>query len=337
MEFSGILVALFKLFFLLAAGYFLNRIGMLDSKVNKGMTSLVVNLTNPALILGSLSATGSVTQGDVLILFLFGIGIYLLLPVLAFLFVRVMRVVPKKRGVAELLLIFGNTGFMAIPVLQTLYGDVAVFYINILNMPFNFLIYTYGIYLLNRDRQILSSLEGAEKAAPLESTDSNAAGGSSLKTASKFSWKLFLSPGILCSLIALSMYFAHLQFPVVLSETFSFVGGVTPPLTMLITGSILAEYPVKTIFQDHKIHAMLAMKLLFFPVLALILARLFFTNSVIIGIICLTFAMPCGAMCAMLSKEYKINTDTASSGVVFSTLLSLITIPIVYLVLARFF
>ena len=65
MEFSGILVALFKLFFLLAAGYFLNRIGMLDSKVNKGMTSLVVNLSNPALILGSLSATGSITQDNV--------------------------------------------------------------------------------------------------------------------------------------------------------------------------------------------------------------------------------------------------------------------------------
>ncbi|MBQ2231181.1 MAG: hypothetical protein II425_05165, partial [Oscillospiraceae bacterium] len=68
MEFSGILTALFKLFFLLIAGFTLNKLGLLDARVNKGMTSLVVNLTNPALILGSLSSTGAVTRGDVLTL-----------------------------------------------------------------------------------------------------------------------------------------------------------------------------------------------------------------------------------------------------------------------------
>lgn len=322
MEFSAILIALFKLFFLLVAGYALNKIGLLDSHVNKGLTALVVNLTNPALILGSLSSTGSVTQGEVFVLFLFGIGFYIMLPILAFLVVRLLRIHPEKQGTAELLLIFGNTGFMAIPVLQTIYGDVAVFYINILNMPFNFLIYTYGIYLLHRDQKIQrSASEGAasskEKSTPL--------------------WKLFLSPGILCSLIALVLYFAGLRFPLVLEETFTFVGGVTPPLTMLIMGSILAEFPLKNMFSDLKITLVLTLKLLFFPTVALVLGKLFFSNPVIVGIICLTFAMPCGSMCVMLSKEYNVNTSTASSGVVYTTILSLLTIPIVYLALSRFF
>ena len=322
MEFSGILVALFKLFFLLAAGYVLNRIGMLDAKTNKGMTSLVVNLTNPALILSSLASTGTVTQGDVLFLFLFGIGIYVLLPAAAFLFVRITRVKIEKRGVAELLLIFGNTGFMAIPILQTLYGDIAVFYSSILNMPFNFLIYTYGIWLLNRDRRRQIAADPQQDPDP---------------AASRFSWKIFLGPGILASVIALVMYFARLQFPVILGETFSFVGGVTPPLTMLITGSILAEYPLNNLLRDIKIKLMLAAKMLFFPVATLLLAKLVFADSVIVGLITLTFAMPCGSMCAMLSKEYRANADVASSGVVFSTVLSLLTIPLVYLALSRFF
>ena len=80
-----------------------------------------------------------------------------------------------------------------------------------------------------------------------------------------------------------------------------------------------------------------AAKMLLLPVAALVLAKLFFTDPVIVGLITLTFAMPCGAMCTMLSKEYRINADTASSGVVFSTVLSLITIPVVYLALSRFF
>jgi len=328
MEFSGILVALFKLFFLLVAGYFLNRIGMLDARTNKGMTSLVVNLTNPALILSSLSSTEAVTQGDILILFLFGIGFYILLPVTAFLLVRVMRVETGKRGVAEVLLIFGNTGFMAIPILQMLYGDVAVFYSSILNMPFNFLIYTYGIYLLNRDRRHREAADAGLSAQ---------GGSESPASGSRFSWKLFLTPGILASIAALAMYFLRLQFPAVLGETFSFVGNVTPPLTMLITGSILAEFPLNNLLRDIKIKLALAAKMLFLPVAALLLAKLCFEDPVIVGLITLTFAMPCGSMCAMLSKEYKVNTDIASSGVVFSTILSLLTIPLVYLALSRFF
>ncbi|MBO4406492.1 MAG: AEC family transporter, partial [Clostridia bacterium] len=135
----------------------------------------------------------------------------------------------------------------------------------------------------------------------------------------------------------LAMYFARLQFPAVLGETFSFVGGVTPPLTMLITGSILAEYPIKNMLSEIKVKLLLVLKMLLLPVLALLLAKLFFGDPVIVGLITLTFAMPCGSMCAMLSKEYGVNADTASSGVVFSTVLSLVTIPLVYLALSRFF
>ncbi|MBQ2601848.1 MAG: AEC family transporter [Oscillospiraceae bacterium] len=320
MEFSGILTALFKLFFLLIAGYVMNKLGLLDARVNKGMTSLVVNLTNPALILGSLSSTGAVTRGDVLTLLLFGVGMYILLPAAAFLITRLMRVKRDKRGIAELLLIFGNTGFMAIPILQALYGDVAVFYISILNVPFNFLIYSYGVWLLGRDRLAQLS-DAAQEGLP----------------APRLSPKSFLTPGIICSVVALIMYFARLQFPVILGETFSFVGGVTPPLSMLIIGSILAEYPLKNILSDVKIKLLLTAKLLFFPVAAFILAKLFFTDSVIVGIVTLIFSMPCASLCTMLSKEYGVNTDVASSGVVFTTVLSLVTIPLVYLSLSRFF
>ena len=316
MEFSGILTALFKLFFLLIAGFTLNKLGLLDSRVNKGMTSLIVNLTNPALILGSLSSTGAVTEGDVLTLLLFSVGMYILLPLAAFLITRLARVKRDKRGIAELLLIFGNTGFMAIPIMQALYGDVAVFYISILNIPFNFLIYTYGVFLLGRDRRAQVGLSG---------------------DVTRFSLKSFLSPGIICSVAALIMYFARLQFPAILGETFSFVGGVTPPLSMLIIGSVLAEYPLKNILSDLKIKLILTAKLLLFPVAALVLAKLFFLDSVIVGIVTLIFSMPCASLCTMLSKEYGVNTDVASSGVVFTTVLSLVTIPLVYLALSRFF
>ena len=305
MDFTSIISVLCKLFALLALGYFLNKRKILDTHINGGISSLMVNATNPALILSSISATGNSDQSDVMRLILFGALFYALLVLLAFLLVRLLRVPNQKRSTVQLLLVFSNTGFMAIPVVQTLYGDIAVFYCTILNLPFNFLIYSYGVYLLSKS-------SGSGK---------------------KLSFRQFLSHGIIASALALLIYFTGFRIPTVINDTFSFLGNITPPLSMLLLGSVLAEYPLSSMWQDKRINLLLLIKLLLLPFLALFLTSLFFTDPVIIGVTTLTFAMPCASMCVMLCKEYKGDSRTASVGVVFSTLLSLITIPIIFLLL----
>ena len=304
MDFSNIAIALCKLFSLLIVGYFLNKKKILDSHINTGLSALLLNATNPALILSSLGATGGVAKGDVSKLLVFGLCFYIMLPIFAWLIVHLLRIHPSKRSIAQLLIIFSNTGFMAIPILQTLYGDVSVFYSNILNLPFNFLFFSYGVYLMNRET-------------------AGASGG-------KLNWRKFVNPGIVASAIALLLYFCNITLPKVATETFSFLGNMTPPLSMIILGSVLAEYPLSSIFKDLKINLMLIVKQLLLPVIATVLAHLVFTDPVITGIITLTFAMPCATMTVMLSKEYKSDTLTASAGVVFTTVLSLITIPIAF-------
>ena len=304
MDFSNIAIALCKLFSLLIVGYFLNKKKILDSHINTGLSALLLNATNPALILSSLGATGGVAKGDVSKLLVFGLCFYIMLPIFAWLIVHLLRIHPSKRSIAQLLIIFSNTGFMAIPILQTLYGDVSVFYSNILNLPFNFLFFSYGVYLMNRET-------------------AGASGG-------KLNWRKFINPGIVASAIALLLYFCNITLPKVATETFSFLGNMTPPLSMIILGSVLAEYPLSSIFKDLKINLMLIVKQLLLPVIATVLAHLVFTDPVITGIITLTFAMPCATMTVMLSKEYRSDTLTASAGVVFTTVLSLITIPVAF-------
>lgn len=304
MDFSNIAIALCKLFSLLIVGHFLNKKKILDSHINTGLSALLLNATNPALILSSLGATGGVAKGDVSKLLVFGLCFYIMLPIFAWLVVHLLRIHPSKRSIAQLLIIFSNTGFMAIPILQTLYGDVSVFYSNILNLPFNFLFFSYGVYLMNRET-------------------AGASGG-------KLNWRKFINPGIVASAIALLLYFCNITLPKVATETFSFLGNMTPPLSMIILGSVLAEYPLSSIFKDLKINLMLIVKQLLLPVIATVLAHLVFTDPVITGIITLTFAMPCATMTVMLSKEYKSDTLTASAGVVFTTVLSLITIPVAF-------
>ena len=314
MDFSNIAIALCKLFSLLIVGYFLNKKKILDSHINTGLSALLLNATNPALILSSLGATGSVAKGDVSKLLVFGLCFYLMLPILAWIVVHLLRIKPSKRSIAQLLIIFSNTGFMAIPILQTLYGDVSVFYSNILNLPFNFLFFSYGVYLINRENAVLET-EASADAPPARRS---------------LNWRKFINPGIVASAIALLLYFCNISLPRVATETFSFLGNMTPPLSMIILGSVLAEYPLSSIFKDLKINLMLLIKQLLLPVIATTLAHLIFTDPVITGIITLTFAMPCATMTVMLSKEYQSDTLTASAGVVFTTVLSLITIPIAF-------
>ena len=319
MDFSNIAIALCKLFSLLIVGYFLNKKKILDSHINTGLSALLLNATNPALILSSLGATGGVAKGDVSKLLVFGLCFYIMLPIIAWIVVHLLRIKPSKRSIAQLLIIFSNTGFMAIPILQTLYGDVSVFYSNILNLPFNFLFFSYGVYLINRET-VVATIDKSGSAA----VNATAPAGRRLN------WRKFINPGIVASAIALLLYFCNIQLPRVATETFSFLGNMTPPLSMIILGSVLAEYPLSSIFKDLKINLMLVLKQLLLPVVATVLAHLVFTDPVITGIITLTFAMPCATMTVMLSKEYKSDTLTASAGVVFTTVLSLITIPIAF-------
>lgn len=322
MDFTGILTALFKLTVLIAIGFVIYRKRFVDEHFSRGVSWLVVNITNPALILGSLASAGDIPQETVMKLVIFGIGYYLMLPFLAMLIVRVCRIPKQDRGTAQLLAVFSNTGFMAIPIMQTLYGDMSIFVINILNLPFNFLVFTYGIYLIQKDIRMKKMMEQGE-----------GEGGKSQKV--KLDWKIFFTPGIVASIIALVLYFFKIHLPQPMTVTFRFIGDVTPPLTMLLLGMVLAESPIADAFTDLKLDIAMILKLLLMPLLAYFAAIFLFKDPVIIGIIVLTFAMPCGTMGVMLSKNYNGNAKMAAGGIFFSTLLSLLTIPLVYFILSK--
>lgn len=309
MDLSGLITALVKVFVLILLGFFLNRKKILDSHINSGISALIVCVSNPALIIASLCHTDPLAKGSILRLLFLGIGIYIILPILALLLVRLFRIPREKTGAVSLLLIFANTGFMAIPVLQPLYGEVFAFYSAILNLPFNILIYSYGLYLLTKDK-----------------------GG-----AFGFSWKKVITPGIIASILAIIIYFGSIPIPNVMVDCLSFIGNVTPPLSMLLLGSILAEYPLKGLFTDLRLNLLMALKLFLLPLLFFPLAYWVFDgNPIMTGVVTMTFAMPAGSLSAMLCKQYDGDTKTASVGVVFSTVLSMFTIPIVYLIISFF-
>lgn len=306
MNYTGIIDTMFKLFSLLLLGYFLNKKNYLNLDTNTRLSDLIVKFTAPALIISSVCVERPANKGDVLKIVGIGLIIYLILPILAFIITKLLKVGKSKEGVYQLLFVFSNVSFMSYPIVQSLYGDTAIFYNTLLHMPFNILIFTYGEYLLSKgDGELIIKA------------------------------KDILTPGVISAVIAIIIYFTEIKVPSFISTTFSFLGGITTPLSMLILGSVLGGYPIKELFSEKKVYIVSIIKLIILPVIVCFITRIIFTDPIIIGVATLSMGMPAASMCVMLSVKYEGQIKTASVGVFLTTMLSLITIPALYILLLK--
>jgi malate permease and related proteins len=112
---------------------------------------------------------------------------------------------------------------------------------------------------------------------------------------------------------------------------------VTTPLSMIVLGSMIAELPVRELFTERKLFLLSAFRLLLFPALGFLVARLFFSDAMLVGVIAVTLGMPAGTMCAMVSRQYgsAAQADTAAKGVFLTTALSVITLPLMMFLMAH--
>ena len=107
------------------------------------------------------------------------------------------------------------------------------------------------------------------------------------------------------------------------------VGNTTTPLSMLIIGASLADVSIREMIRDKKLYVLAALRLFAIPFLMYAACTLLHIDSYITGIATVSAAMPAASMAVMMAKSYDGNTDFASKGVVFTTLLCVATLPVV--------
>jgi hypothetical protein len=302
MDISIILDTMMVLFGIMALGYGANRAGVLDEVSNGRISRLVISVTTPLMIIKAVfseSLTGD--KSDVVIIFLLGLGMYTILPIFARIAVRLLRVKPDDSGTYEMMLIFANTSFIGYPIMKSLFGDWAVFYSSILNMPFNFLVFTYGVYLVSRNS----------------------------KDSIRFGIREILNPGVVASLVALLLYFTGIRLPSGIISIMGLVGDTTVPLSMLAIGSSLALIPVKDLFREPRIYVLSAIKLLIMPSVCYLLLSMVLKDQFLVNMITINVGLPAGTMTVMISNQYNGNTRMASIGVFITTLASVATVPLI--------
>lgn len=308
----------------MAVGYALGKLKFLDSSSIRGMSTLIVKATLPALIVMSLQKPFSKellgeSMKTLLVATIFYIGII----ALSLLAAKALRVERKKAGAIAFALAFSNCAFIGFPVIGSILGDGALFLTSIHNIMFNVLAFTVGIVIVSG---------GGQRAG-------NAATGSihgSDATAERFRLpiKNIFNINVIAAIVGFAFFVCSLTIPKPIALPLTMLGGLTTPLAMVVTGAMLARTPIRSVVGDWKLYAVTALRLAVFPLIAGIALHIAGVRGELRDITIIIAGMPSASNTSLLAEVYGGDTDTASAAVFITTLFSVASIPLMALILS---
>lgn len=306
-----ILSQMLMLFAMMIIGYFLWKKKWLDEPANQKLSKIVVNIFNPMLVVyGVLGKSSGKDMGLVAQNLFLMLLFYILLIVFGILFVWILRPKKSERYVYWMMTIFPNVGFMGIPVISSIFGMESVIYIAFYMLGYNLLLYTLGIVLARK-----AAADREECQGPKEKQ-----GGQ---------WKRIFNVGVLASLGAILIFMFQISVPAPVVTFFDYMGNATIPLSMILIGVSIAKADMKTIFTNVKMYFYTGIRMILFPILVISLMKGLSFDPVVFGVFALELAMPVGSIITLIAKENGADETCSTNGIVLSTLVSILTIPIV--------
>ncbi|NMA13455.1 MAG: hypothetical protein GX933_09795 [Chloroflexi bacterium] len=306
MSISTVFWQTFIFFIFIFIGNWSIRKGIVTPQGNKSISALIVNVFNPAMIIGSLMKRSDYTSRDlVLKVFIIALCVYAFYIIFAELTNRFFSKNMDERKMYRLMVVFSNVGYFGVPMINAIYGANALIYVTIFVFIFNVLVYTYGI----------SVLRSGKSDGP------------------KFELKNFINVGTLASLAALIIFLFDIRFPELFERNVISLGDVTTPLAMMSIGFLLGTASLKDIFLQKRLLILTLLKMLVFPTIAVFLLKMTGLPLQVIGTCALMVAMPNGNLPVVLANQYGLDAVLGSEGVIMSTLVSIVTLPLVAMML----
>ena len=197
------------------------------------------------------------------------------------------------------MMMFGNVGFMGFPVIETIFGSGALIYAFIFNVVFQVLVYSVGIIIIR-------------------------------KPGKEFSLKKLANMPLISACVAIILFFLKVRLPGPINSSLEFLGNITTPMAMIILGSIIANMRLGELFNGWRVYIFAAVKLLLVPLAALLLMKVLPIESDLVkGCMVVLSAMPVATNASMLAIEYEGDVELTSKGIFFTTLLCMLTIPVI--------
>lgn len=295
------------LFVIVVVGYAAGKMNYMGGEFDRKLSSLVINWTCPALILSS-AMTGDLPDRRY-ILPLLGISTftYIVLTAVAWGLSRVLTKRIENRGILSFAMVFGNVGFMGYPVVASIFGNQAVFYAAVLNVVNTFAVFTIGTMMITGG-------EGPNR--------------------QRFNKKVLYSTPMLSaylSMLIVALGIDHI--PGFVSQPLTMIGNITVPAALLIIGSSMSQLPLRALLGTPVVYATTLLRLCVLPVGVHLLCLALGFDPYVTSINTVVIAMPVATYGTILCLKYNRDTTLIAELTFITTLLSMMTIPLLVLLL----
>jgi len=303
--FVNVLTQVIILLILILIGVVLAKGKVLTESGVKSMTDMVLYTVTPCVIIKSfIREFDPATLKKLLISFLIALLAHIGFIVLSHLIIHDKD--KSKESVLRYGTVFSNCGFMSIPLQQALFKDDGVFYATSYIAIFQLLIWSYGIIVMSGDKKYLSPK------------------------------KLLLSPGLIGLAAGLIIFLFSIPIPEIIIEPIKYMSYLNTPLPMIIIGFHLANSNVLDGIKNPKCLLAISLRLVILPLIALVVMYLCRIRGVMLVSSVISCCAPVAAITTMFSAKFERDTSLSVNFVSLSTVLSLITMPLL-ITLAQYF
>ncbi len=322
-EMNVIITQVAVMMILVVIGYLAGKTGYLPENSGSVLSKVAIRITAPSLILSSMTSYqfDSKTLSDGIYVAFFGLSFMLFSLLAGIATSRIIKLEGATANAFRAHSMFGNVSYLALPLFKNILGDKAVVMAVFFVLSNELLVWTIGIYLMNRHKGL--SLKGI--------------------------FRKFINTNTIACVIGLTFALANLQQYIkgnaaaesvyhVFYSVFNPLGNCTMPLVMLFIGLSTAENAAGgfvAIFKKPVTLAMSLLKLILIPLASFGIFLLLgdYVDPLVKTIVILDLAMPCGAVIVALSAEYGSDWQLATDNVVYTTIISLFTLPIFMMLL----
>lgn len=281
------------------------------------LSKVIFNISLPLMLFTNffkLDATPRLIANSLTILALSGFVILFLL-LLGWISVKVFRFQGSEAAVFKAHSMFGNTIFLGFPLITALYGVEGLLYGSMFQLVSTILMWSVGVVILNQTNG----------------------------TSWKKSLIKVLNPNTIATLAGLIFFLFSLKLPNILLKPMSELGAANTWLSMLYIGAMLAFSNVGSLLRKKSLYIISFNRLIFAPVLLIAIFYFigtltgFTPDKLVLSVIILEASTPCMATVVIMAKEFGSDDRLAVGNVFISTLISILTLPLIVMVLEKLF
>lgn len=284
------------LFILVAIGYICNKTKILKSAWVKDMTNFVLYIVTPCVIINSYQREFDKQM-------LIGLAITLAASFLSFalnILIAHLLVKDKDKRREKTLrfgAVFSNCGYMSLPLQQAMLGEIGVFYGATYVAVFQIMLWTYGVLVMSGDRKSIS-----------------------LKN-------IIINPGVLSTSVGIVLFVCSLTIPFSVIEPIKHLASLNTPIPMVIVGYHLAETTIK--IKGLSAYVTMVLRLIVSPIFMILGLWLCGISGDILVACTIATSSPVAAVTTMFSEKFGGDTSLSATMVSITTLLSIITMPLI--------